>query len=351
MANEIRAQFETYIKNMTETISKEIFLEDLKQLCNVYEGQLEECVKLYKEHTSTNQQLIESNLENIDKIQNVQEEFAEKLNILQKEIEEFQEKNGQILDSYTSKVEALNDEMQEEFIRNLFDSLKNYKRELSRELNQYHDNIKLSLESGLTEVSLQNFVNQMKESTKKIEEGLQVLQGGFQDIFENYSKKVGEYGDRENERLRSLIEGTVQEAMEKFDRATVEAVNKQKIMLEEKMTEISSMKEQIVSLNESMKRMQQSNNEKLSILIKIMEKEEKITLRMELQRRSEKKYLFFLVVCNIMMFIISIVTMVSMKPWKIYGVVPVAGTIGGMILILLYLVFMKKRKAFPKKNS
>ena len=43
MANEIKKEFETYVKNITESIAKEIYLEDLKELCDVYKNQLASC--------------------------------------------------------------------------------------------------------------------------------------------------------------------------------------------------------------------------------------------------------------------------------------------------------------------
>ncbi|MCI8409358.1 MAG: hypothetical protein HFJ09_08845 [Lachnospiraceae bacterium] len=347
MANEIKAEFETYVQQLAETICKEIYLEDLKALCNTYTEQLEGCKNLYKEHIEGNKELQNQNGENLEKLTSVNKMLEENLQAIQAKMVSFENEYENILKEYSTKVFEINDEMREAFLSKFLDVIEVSKDGLTKELDLYHKNISKSLEAALTEEGIQKFIVQMEASTAKISESLEFIQGGYQEVFEQYSAKVGAYGDKEQERFRNIVENTTREGMKYFKECIDRAVEEQKHMLEDRMasSDVQKLEKDIAIMSKDMKEMQKSYENKLSLMIKILEKDEKVKLRLEKESKIEKKYLFCLVVVNIVLLFFTGITLLSAEPWTVLGIVPTTIALVLLICIVLYMVFFRSKKA------
>lgn len=354
MANEIKAEFETYIQQLTETICKEIYLEDLRTLCNTYTEQLEKCKNLYKEHIDGDKELQNQNSENLEKLSSVNKMLEENLQAIQTKMMSFEEEYEKILKEYSTKVCEINDEMRETFLSKFLTVMDSSKDELLKELDLYHNNISKSLEAALTEEGIQKFIAQMEASTAKISESLEFIQGGYQEVFEQYSAKVGAYGDKEQERFRNIVENTTREGMEYFKECIDKTIEEQKHMLEDRMVssdDVRKLEKEITIMSKDMKEMQKSYENKLSLMIKILEKDEKVKLRLEKESKIEKKYLFCLVVVNIVLLFFTGITFLSATPWTVLGVVPTTIALVLLIGIVLYMVVYRSKKALPSFSN
>lgn len=354
MANEIKAEFEEYVQQLAETICKEIYLEDLKSLCHTYKAQLEECKNLYSDHIDGNKELQNQNAENIEKIISIRNGLEENLQSIQEKMLSFEEEYENILKEYSTKVYEINDEMRESFLGKFSDAMNSSREELTKELNLCHQNIAKTLEASLTDEGIQKFVTQMEASTAKISESLAFIQGGYQEVFEQYSAKVGAYGDKEQERFRNIVENTTKKVIVYFKECMDKVIEEQKHMLEDRMAssdDVKNLKTEIAMMCKDMKEMQKSYESKLSLMIKILEKDEKVRLRLEREKKIEKKYLFCIVVVNIILLFFTGITLLSTAPWRVLGIVPTTVALVLLICIVLYMVFFRSKKALSSSSK
>lgn len=350
MANEIKAEFETYVQQLTETICKEIYLEDLKNLCNTYAEQLEECKTLYVEHTESNKELQNQNAEHLEKLTSIGKVLEENLQSIQDKMLSFENEYERILKEYSTKVYEINDEMRETFLNKFSDVMNSSREELAKELNLCNQNITKSLEASLTDEGIQKFIDQMEASTIKISEGLDLIHGGYREIFEQYSAKVSAYGDMEQERFQNIIENTTKEGIDYFKKCVDKAIEEQKHMLEDNVAgsqDIQSLKQEITVLSTDMKKMQETYEDKFNLMIQILNKNEKEKLNMERDRQTEKKYLFYLVISDIVLLFFTGISLLSASPWAVLGTVPTIIALVVLVAIVLYMVMFKNKTELP----
>lgn len=350
MANEIKEEFKTYVQNITETICKEIYLEDLKALCNQYTEQLENCKGLYERHIDGDKNLqsdLEKSLKNLSEIRDA---LGKGLSDIEERMNSFADDYDKILREYSTHVNEINTEMREEFIKKFTTSIDFSRIQLKKELDLCNENISKSLEASLTGKDLEAFIEQMSKSTKVISEGLELINGGYEEIFKEYSDKVGAYGDKEQQRFHDIVENTTREGIEHFRECIDETIKEQKTMIEERVAsheEVDQLKKEISGLNSKIEKMQKSYEEKLSLMIKILEKEGKVKLRIEHDRRIEKKYLFTLVVANIVLMFFAGITLLSVQPWIVLGNVPTTILLVCLLAVVLYMLLFRVKKALP----
>lgn len=350
MANEIRTEFETYVQQLAETICKEIYLEDLKRVCDTYTEQLEVCRTLYEECTETNRELQQKNGESLEQITSISTMLGEKIQSIEKEMVSFEEKCQSIIKEHSTEIYAINNELREEFLARFSEAINSHKEELTQEMDLCNENIKKSLEASLTEEGIEKFVAQMRASTDKISAGLELLHGGYQEVFEQYSARIEEYGTREQENFQNIMENMTREGIGYFKEALDKSIDEQKHILEDKMVssdDVEILRNEIAKMSQNMQSMQKSYEEKLSLITKILYKDEKAKLRMEKERKIEKKYLFCLVVVNIILLFFTGITLLASTPWEVLGAIPTTVALVVLIIIVLYMVCFRSKKALP----
>ena len=357
MANEIKAEFEMYIKNLAETICKEIYLEDLKKICNTYIEQLDECKTLYTAHTDKDKEVLESADRSIEQLDKLQGEISGKLSDMDSMIQNFDVKCRELLQQYSVQVQNINGDLQDEFISNFTSIVKASKDELASEMERCNRTMKESLSETITSENLEHYIEQMEASTANISEGLTMLNGGYQEVFDAYREKVSAYEEEERKRFQELIERYVQHNLQSFSECVERILAEQKSMLEEKVPDkdmVASINNEVINLRKDIQNMQNSYEKKLNCLIKIMEKEEKLQLRLELGRRKDHRLITLLTVVNIVLLYFSVITILLLQPWTILGTVPTAA-IGGFLVVVLVVVYAwtkkKKAKVAAKKEA
>lgn len=355
MANELKAEFETYVKNLAETICKEIYLEDLEKICNSYKDQLDECKNLYTAHADKDKELLESTERSMEQLGKLHEQISGKLAEIDDTMQHFDEECRAILQNYSAQVQSVNNDLQEEFISSFTDAVKEAKQNLTEEMAQCNRNIKESLANTITPENLEHYIVRMEESTARISEGLNLINGGYEDIFNAYKDKVSEYGAQERARFQQLIEEYVQQELQRFTECVDQTLTAQKTMLEERVPEknmVESINIEVGNLRKDMQEMKTSYEEKLERLIKVMEKEKKMQLRLELGRRKDRRLIELLTVMNAVLLYFSIIMIALLRPWYSWG------TGASVFLVVLLIaaievlyVWRKKRTTSLKKKA
>ena len=338
MANEIKNEFETYIEQLVDTISKDIFMEDLQKVCNHYIEQLEECKKLYTEHTDKDKKFIEKAENSVNQITSLQESLKEKLDYVNSSIEQLNTNCEDVLQEYSTQVHEINDELRTEFIGKFSDTVKNLQRELVMELNGCNTNIKESLQNTITAENLENYVAKVEESTAKITESLHMLNSGYEEVFNSYTERLGAHGEAVRERFQKIVEQFMQQSVEGFS-----------VSLKDMEKHISS-REQVEKMHQDMdlqckeiKQKQMSYDTKLAQIVKIIEKQERLRLQTERENRQNRKILYLLSVGN--MFLISLVffTILILQPWSDIAIVPIVIFCVLLLGVLVGGVFLKNK--------
>ena len=107
MANEIKTEFEMYVKDLAETICKEIYLEDLKNICNTYKEQLDECKSLYTVHTDKDKEVLESAERSMEQLYRLQEAINGKMSDIVGTIQNFDSECRTLCSSILHKYKIL----------------------------------------------------------------------------------------------------------------------------------------------------------------------------------------------------------------------------------------------------
>lgn len=355
MANEIKTEFEMYVRNLAETICKEIYLEDLKDICNTYKEQLDECKALYTTHTAKDKEVLESADQTVEELNKLQGEISGRLSDIDSIMHNFDAECRTLLEQYSSQVQSINSDLQDEFITTFTSAVRESKDELVVELERCNQAIKESLSETITPENLEHYVGQMALSTAKISEGLNMINGGYQEVFDAYREKVSAYEEEERERFQELIKRYVQHGIQSFSECVERTFTEQNVMLEEKVPDkqtVTSIRSEVADLQKNIKSMRSSYEKKLDCLIKIMEKEEKLQLHQELGRRKDHRLIMLLAVANVVLLYFSAITIVLLQPWNVIGIIPTIALAGVLLLaFVLAYVWRKNKKAKVAKKE
>lgn len=350
MANEIKTEFEMYVKDLAETICKEIYLEDLKNICNTYKEQLDECKSLYTVHTDKDKEVLESAERSMEQLYRLQEAINGKMSDIDGTIQNFDSECRTLLQQYSTQVQNINSDLQDEFIATFTSAVRESKDELAVELEKCNRTIKESLSKTITLENLEHYIEQMEVSTAKISEGLNMINGGYQEVFDAYREKVSAYENEERNHFQELMKRYVQHGLQSFSDCVERTLAEQKVMLEEKVPDketVDSISKEVASLRSDIQNMQSSYEKKLNCLIKIMEKEEKLQLRQELGRRKDHRLITLLTVANVVLLYFSVVTIVLLQPWNVLGTIPTIA-LGGVLVVALVFVYAWRKNKMAK---
>lgn len=353
MANEIKAEFEAYVKQLAETISKEIYLKDLEELCKQYMEQLENCESLYKTHTEQETQVLEQTQNTIGRMDSLKESLSERLGTIDSELKKFQDECEVILGTYSTQVTEVNEEIKKDFMQELSGTVDVAKEELVTELTALNDSLKETLQETITVENLQDYIEQMEKSTAKISEGLALIHNGYEDVFKQYTAEMLEHGTEEWSKFQAAVEKQVDLALENVADKFDYMLEEQGKMVEQKLPDkqsLDQMCEQVTDMCAKIETMQNGYEKKLNRLVKLLERQEKIRLRSEAENRWQRKYIYLLTGSNVISILMLLLLIFAVKPWNA-DVLGVGGTTVFVMLAVIFILACIAGKYKNKKNN
>lgn len=356
MTNEIRTEFETYVKQLAETIAKEIYLEDLKQLCMQYTERLETCENLYKVHTEQDEQMLQQAQEIAGEINGLKTGLSDQLIKINAEIKRFQENSEKIFEKYSLQVTEVNEDAKKNFMLALSEVLQNEKTELSKMLSNVNSDLREALQGTITADNLDAFVKQMEESTIKITNGVAFLQEDYKTVFGQYAQEMKK-AEEENwntlqENIRKQVEKKLEDVSVQFD----EMLLRQEKVIEDKVPDKHILEQvcaQVSDMCEKVETIQRGYEKKLNRLIKVLEKQERIRLQTAKENTRQRKYIYLLTVSNIFILFLSLLLVCTAKPWRaeILGVGITAFFVVAAILVCIVSVLCVYKRKSNKENK
>lgn len=349
MSNEIKTEFETYVKELAETICKEIYLKDLKSVCQTYIDQIEDCRRLYEEHTEKSHELQESVDKQRDSLNSIHREIGEKLTEVNGTIKENQGEYVKLLDKYSTTVTELNGEMQEEFIKKFTDAVRASKREWKKEITSCSKLLKDTFEGVITKENLEVYIGQMKECSDHIAEGLAWMKDGYQEVFFVYTDKLMKHSEEDKKSIRNIVNETVQTVLGDFSGKVEENLRVQTEMLDTRMldkAERKSLMDGMENLRGQMEEMQHMYEKKLTKFVKLLEQEEIMRQKTERQGKQERKFVCYVSFANTAFVLAAMLVLVLTKPWSVGSDVLAAAGLAGVLVMYISLVFLVRKKVY-----
>lgn len=156
MESTIRTEFEEYIQKLIETISRDIFLEDLKHICEAYQEQLAQYQMAMRENREVNYRLQEDAGTNNAEVRKLNLQVQQQLEQLNQSIELLNQDYERLFQQFSDRVSALNATEREAFVKKISHELENSGVELtSRIVDNCHVIFQQFLQD-LAEVQLKN---------------------------------------------------------------------------------------------------------------------------------------------------------------------------------------------------
>lgn len=360
MANEMKVEFENYVQQLAETICKEIYLKDLQELCQNYREQLDDCKALYQEHTRLEREGVAQTRTNLERLDEIKDALDENLGQINDNLQKFETEHGAILEKYSLEVNRVNEELRDTFFQeftnitgeiksNLLADLSSSKNEIETSMQSVTQTLQEVLSDTITAENLNTYIAKMEESTSKISQGLDLLNGGYQDVFASYSKKMDEFQQKQLEKYSVVAEEYVRKGMDKVSERFDNMAKEQTDAIQEKMPdrkELVQVGQDIRQMYEKIEKMQISYDKKLVRLVKILERNEKVRAREEVERRQDRREIYYLEISNTIMLVMLCLLGIMMKPWEEtpYGRM-LTLVAGGVVLcyVILTVIYKKER--------
>ena len=237
MANEIKKEFETYVKNITESIAKEIYLEDLKELCDVYKNQLASCKDLYAKHTDLDKEIITKIEKNVDYLNSIEKTVGDKLQNINDQQKKFEIEYEGLLRQYEDRISAKNSDLRKAFMDDFTKVGNELNAEMKKDLEEEHELLKKTLQKVITPQNLQDYMDKMESSVQVLNKSLQVLDSGYEEIFERYAKKVDSHSQDQIQKVQDSIRKVMQDGIEDMHKKLLDLQVEQHEQLLERATE------------------------------------------------------------------------------------------------------------------
>ena len=241
MGNDMRSEFEEYVKKLTTAICKDILLEKMEELYGKYE----------KEY-----QILENSTQNIMDVGKALQQETKMVDTKMKEISS----NTQVtLDSISADIVAmetsnksmfdemrkLNNDNKKQFITDLSNCIEQYKEDLEFTFKQENLQISEKLVGIITREDLQNFADTSEVNTRKSQELVSFINNTYEREIEDNIRKIIENTQKAQETMNSEISIYIKKVLRDLDSATVSTENKVSQyaqtyaeLLDEKMTMI-----------------------------------------------------------------------------------------------------------------
>jgi biopolymer transport protein ExbB/TolQ len=352
MANEIKKEFETYVKNITESIAKEIYLEDLKELCDVYKNQLASCKDLYAKHTDLDKEIITKIEKNVDYLNSIEKTVGDKLQNINDQQKKFETEYEELLRQYEDRISAKNSDLRKAFMDDFTKVGNELNAEMKKDLEEEHELLKKTLQKVITPQNLQDYMDKMESSVQVLNKSLQVLDSGYEEIFERYAKKVDSHSQDQIQKVQDSIRKVMQDGIEDMHKKLLDLQVEQHEQLLERATEkkdFECLRLEMAVMSDHMNRMQVSYNENLNKLFVEIKRAENLRYRNDHERRRERRYLNYLMISNS----VSMIVILLLVGYAQFGAKSNIGNISSAVVAVVTVlgtivasVKMKKRSAY-----
>lgn len=240
MANDIRMEFEAYIRELTQTISKEIFLEDLKVICDNYGKQLLRYEQLIAQATMAAERVDAFSKEEEADIKNLGLCVSQELLQLREITTQLNSEYEKIFQEFSEKVTRLNQDERDAFVETLDGKIGEYETVLVKRLEKEYDALfrqmiedfeKLCKLNDVQYKDFEELVQNARETytafLNRQEVGLQEMQGVNRtveqklkavedkiegivkvqaEVLKQFSEKVSAYNAKEREKLNGELQ-------------------------------------------------------------------------------------------------------------------------------------------------
>lgn len=357
MANEMKQEFEAYVEQLASTIAKEIFLEDLKAVCEEYKKELDSCEKMYLKHSNLDESVLERVEKSGEELQSIRAEVEEKLVAITDHMEHFKSDYDQIMDKYETKVLGLNEELRKKFIGEFSELGQQISDEMKEKLQSENKVLSTLLKDAVSKKEIEKLVGTISDNTATINKSLQMIDSGYTEVFNKYADKVEEHNDREKALFREFASNLINDGMSGVNERLDASIEKQRNMLNEKMVDkdtVNRMGKQMSKMAERIKAMEVAYDNKLNRMVVLIEKLEKVRQREEAERRQERKVLYYLTLMNSAAFMLILLLVVYRKPWEQdeFGMAITGGCAGIIVLssLLGFVIMNWSSKSNAKKR-
>lgn len=220
MADELRGEFEEYVKKLTTAICKDIFLRELKDLYGRYETE-------YKKYAE-----VSSNAENASR--NLSEEVS-KVTAFLKKTEENTKWTTKSLEGSIRKIEGhtfqlfqelkrANEEKNAELLSGLASHIEVYKDELARIFSEGYSRISDKLAGVITPEILQDFLTSLDENTRETKELASFIDGEYKQEIEKSIAGIIENNRKAMEVTNADVTAIVKKMEQEMKKAQSDAV-------------------------------------------------------------------------------------------------------------------------------
>ena len=378
MGNDMRTEFEDYVKKLTTAICKDILLEKMEELYNKYEAGYQN-VDASAKNVMDASKALQTETKRVD---NALANIAINIEML--------ESDSKII---FTKLREENKESKESFIQNLSESIEKYKKETADIFEEGNRNISDKLASIITPEILQGFVKEIEENTKKSQELVTFINETYEREIEDSIKQIIAESKKSQDTMNDAIAVYVRKVLADLDTASehtenrisqyaqmsvklmskelsifqnrlVEMINKEErereeylqkqIELVEKIgpsdKKMQELVEHVEYLENLVKTRDRVNEEKMKMLIEKMN--DYILQQKTLERKKQENehlikeqaagisWRIYMAFSNTVLMCMFALVLIILKPWEIYGIkytlIVVAVFIGVTILVLIF---------------
>lgn len=218
--NDMRDEFEAYVKKLTTAICKDIFLEKLEELYNKYEEEY----NLYSKashHAETVSKSLEQELKNtVLFLKDVDEKTSKSMDFINDNIGQMEEFTEQMF----LKMWNLNEEKRIEFISALSSHIDGYKKELAKIFKDGNKNISNKLAGVITPEILQQFLDSLEENTRETKELASFISDTYKQEVEKSIKQIVEANRKAMEETNISVSEYMKQIMDELGETQKNAV-------------------------------------------------------------------------------------------------------------------------------
>lgn len=213
MKNDMRDEFEDYVRKLTKSICEDIFLEELKNLYEKYSeiyGRYSESVSIADESSKKLEQEANNAKKFLDSIDHKTQGAIEQL---EEHTEQMQEYSKHLF----SEMETLKKSEKEEFISDLSNIIDAYKGEISRIFKEGDKKISEKLAGVITVEDLEKFRLSMEANTKETKELAAFVGDEYKSEVEKSIKSIVDNNRKAMEETNSTVSTYVEKLIKEFD--------------------------------------------------------------------------------------------------------------------------------------
>lgn len=222
MNNNMRNEFEEYVKKLTTAICKDILLEKMEELYGKYESEYQKMETSTKSVVDASKDLQKETKKVDATIKEISGNTQNVLNRISADIEVMETNNKTMF----AEVRKLNNENKEQFITALGNCIESYIDDLATTFEQENEKISEKLAGIVTPEDLQDFVDTIEENTRTSQELVSFIDSTYEREIEETIKMIIENTKKAQETMNGEIDLFVKKVLEDLESATVSTENK-----------------------------------------------------------------------------------------------------------------------------